>query len=287
VSVNRELKDSVFSMLFSDPDTLRELYGALSGAELPKDTPVSINTLSDVVFMEQVNDLSFTVDNRLVVLIEHQSTVNPNVALRMFMYGGRVYEKIIDWRKVYGSKRLVLARPEFIVLYNGPAPYPDQVTLFLSDLFEKAPDFAGGAEAGVTLELAVRVYNINSGHNLAIMRRCRTLEWYSVFIGKAREYKAETGDNERAVRMAVKYCLERGILKEFLETHTSEVRNMLLTEWSTAEYGEVQREEGREEGLEKGREEGQNTVLGLLEQGYTLEEIKAKLRETRTETSGK
>jgi hypothetical protein len=58
---------------------------------------------------------------------------------------------------------------------------------------------------------------------------------------------------------------------------------MLLTEWSTAEYGEVQREEGLEEGLEK----GQNMVLELLEQGYTLEEIKAKLRETRTETSGK
>ena len=29
MSVNREYKDSVFSWLFSDPETLRELYSAL------------------------------------------------------------------------------------------------------------------------------------------------------------------------------------------------------------------------------------------------------------------
>jgi hypothetical protein len=38
--VNHQYKDSVFSALFNNPDRLRELYCALTGAELPPDTPV-------------------------------------------------------------------------------------------------------------------------------------------------------------------------------------------------------------------------------------------------------
>ncbi|GHV90722.1 hypothetical protein AGMMS50268_12250 [Spirochaetia bacterium] len=53
---------------------------------------MSINTLTDVFFKDQINDLSFTVDNRLVVLIEHQSTINPNMPIRLLMYIARVYE---------------------------------------------------------------------------------------------------------------------------------------------------------------------------------------------------
>jgi len=46
--VNAKYKSSVFSLLFSDEDLLRELYCALEGVTLPPDTPVTINTLSDV-----------------------------------------------------------------------------------------------------------------------------------------------------------------------------------------------------------------------------------------------
>jgi hypothetical protein len=33
------------SFLFSNPDTLRELYGAIAGIQLPPTVPVTINTL--------------------------------------------------------------------------------------------------------------------------------------------------------------------------------------------------------------------------------------------------
>jgi hypothetical protein len=45
MGVNGQYKDSVFSLLFSDPDILRELYGAIEGVKLPDDIPVTINTL--------------------------------------------------------------------------------------------------------------------------------------------------------------------------------------------------------------------------------------------------
>jgi hypothetical protein len=46
----REYKDSVFSWLFSDPGTLRELYGALKGVAVKADIPITINTLEGVLF---------------------------------------------------------------------------------------------------------------------------------------------------------------------------------------------------------------------------------------------
>ena len=61
MNVNAKYKNSVFSLLFSNPEALRELYGAIEGVDLPPDTSIDINTLSGVLYMDQINDLSFTV----------------------------------------------------------------------------------------------------------------------------------------------------------------------------------------------------------------------------------
>jgi hypothetical protein len=45
--------------------------------------------------MDKVNDISFEIGGKLVVLIEHQSTINPNMPFRLLMYISRVYEKIM------------------------------------------------------------------------------------------------------------------------------------------------------------------------------------------------
>ena len=126
MGVNSKYKDSVFSFLFSDKDALRELYGALEGITLTPDVPIELNTLSDVLYMGQINDISFTVDNRLVIVIEHQSTINPNMPLRLLLYIARIYEKTVERRNLYKSALEKIPAPEFIVLYNGTKPYPDQ-----------------------------------------------------------------------------------------------------------------------------------------------------------------
>jgi hypothetical protein len=126
MGANTKYKDSVFSLLFSDPDLLRELYCALEGVALPSDIPVTINTLQDVFFMDRINDISFEIGGKLVILIEHQSTINPNMALRLLIYIARVYEKIVGDKKIYASNLIPLPRPEFFVLYNGISPYPDE-----------------------------------------------------------------------------------------------------------------------------------------------------------------
>jgi predicted transposase YdaD len=271
----------MFSMLFSNPDVLRELYSAIEGIELPPDISIDINTLSDVLIRGQINDISFVIGDRLVVLIEHQSTINSNMPLRLLMYIARVYEKIIDHRKIYRTKLEKIPRPEFIVLYNGAAPYPDHKELRLSSAFKDAEDLK--LNTGLPLELVVQVYNINRGHNTGILKKCEILDNYSFFVDKIREYQKMNFKLAKAISSAIEYCIENGRLKDFLEKHGSEVHNMLITaEYDPKEEMEALREEaweygledGLEKGLEKGREEGMITAArNALAKGLSVETV--------------
>ena len=201
METNTKYKSSVFSFLFSDPDTLRELYCALEDVTLPADMAVTINTLDDVLFMDRVNDISFEIGGKLVVLIEHQSTINPNMALRLLLYIGRVYEKIIRDKRIYSTKKIPVPQPEFFVLYNGLAPYPDENYLRLSEAFESTKPLGLPEKETPSLELVVRVININKGKNEAVAGRCQTLAQYSVFVAKVREHEEE-GHEEGEQRKA-------------------------------------------------------------------------------------
>jgi predicted transposase/invertase (TIGR01784 family) len=283
MAANRQYKNSVFSFLFSDPAALRELYGALEGIELPPDLPITINTLEGVLFRDRLNDISFVVGGSIVVLIEHQSTINPNMALRLLMYIARVYEKITAGKNIYSIKKLVVPRPVFIVLYNGTDPYPDEAVLKLSDAFASAASL--GLHAPPELELAVKVYNINQGHNEAIVRHCDNLDGYSAFIAKAREFSAELSGGRKpmkltedelaeAIKKAVTWCIAHNKLKHFLESHSSEVTNMLMTEWNMEDALAVRDREAREEGREEGREEMNIAIAkNALGEGLSLEII--------------
>jgi len=267
-NVNRTHKDSVFSFLFSNPDILRELYSAIEGITIPPDVPVDINTLSGVIFMTQINDISFLMDNRLVVLIEHQSTINENLPLRLLEYIGRIYEKIIDHEKKYQKNCIKIPRPEFIVLYNGIENYPDYAELKLSDAFM---DVEGLKPAGIDklpLELIVQVYNINHGHNPEILKKCETLEGYSFFIDIIREYQKKKNSLEKAVKLAVDYCIKNNILKKFLKENSSEVINMIFGEYDRDLDIAVNRREAWEDGLEEGK---LIIAKNLLEKGSTPE----------------
>jgi hypothetical protein len=62
--------------------TVRKLYGALEGVTIDDSVPITINTLENAIFLDRINDISFEVGDKLVILIEHQSTINPNMPLR-------------------------------------------------------------------------------------------------------------------------------------------------------------------------------------------------------------
>jgi hypothetical protein len=79
MGINREYKDSVFTLLFNDKERLPELYNAINGTNFTEKDGIEINTLQNALFMGRVNDISFILADALVVLLEHQSTINPNM----------------------------------------------------------------------------------------------------------------------------------------------------------------------------------------------------------------
>jgi len=249
-NVNRKHKNSVFSALFGTPEILRELYSAIEGIDIPADAVIGINTLSDVLYMKQINDLSFTIDDRIVVLIEHQSSISENVPLRLLMYIARLYEKIIDNKRLYQKKLEKIPTPEFIVLYNGIEPYPERKELRLSAAFKETSDIKSNKNE-LPLELIVHVYNINEGYNHEMQNRCKTLENYVKFTGKIKEFSQKALNKkffiDESVTNAVRYCIEHDILKDFLKEHGAEVINMLTEEPSLEDIINVRVNETVEE----------------------------------------
>jgi hypothetical protein len=243
MDTNRQYKSSVFALFFDDAEKLIELYNAIENTDYAKDTPIEINTLKDALFLDRLNDISFLLDGKLIVLIEHQSTPNENMPLRLLLYIGRVYEKILGGKNIYRQKLITIPRPDFIVLYNGDREFPDKSVLRLSDAFEDA-------DIPNLLDLTVNVYNVNHGRNPDILRKSGSLSDYAVFIARVKTNKAAGMLLEAAIEDAINYCMENGIMKEFLEKHGSEVQNMLFTEFDIDDAKLIWQEEAREDKAE-------------------------------------
>jgi len=96
---------------------------------------------------------------------------------------------------------------------------------------------------------------------------------YSAFVSKVREYE-KTHTRKEAVKRAVIYCRKHDILGMFLKKYSSEVENMLFTEWNWDDAKEVWQEEAREEGIEIGREEQREEIArNALAKGFSVETV--------------
>ncbi len=258
---NRELKSDVFTALFSEPENAAKLYSALSGEETaPED--IQITTLKGVLFLARKNDLGFTVKDRMLVISEHQSTINRNMPLRSILYYGRTMEKLLKNQDLYREKAIKIPAPEFYLFYNGIRDIPGEEILKLSDAYI--------AKTGeLMLELKVKMININFPAGHKILRECLPLYEYSWFIERIRTYSKVNGMNrDTAVTLAIKDCIREGIFADFVTKYGSEVENMLFTQFNMDDALAVRYEEGVEDGIEQGIEQGiEKGIEKGIEQG--------------------
>ena len=236
-----QYKSSAFCLLFNEPDKLRSLYNALTGSSYGEETPVTITTLKNELTVGLRNDISFTIGDKTIVLLEHQSTINPNMPLRFLLYVATIFENRINRRDLYSKQKMKIPQPEFYLFYNGISDFPDKTTLKLSDSFAETDK-----EAEHFLDLKVIAYNINVGYNKELMDKIRDLDEYARFVDVVRKKRAKETDLEEAFRLAIKECIDNNILRDFLEKYGEEVMNSLLN-ISWEEYVEIHREEAREE----------------------------------------
>ena len=245
---NRNYKDSLFRKLFGEnKENALSLYNAINGTNYTLDDDFEYTTLEDVVYIKIKNDVSFIVGTSMS-LYEHQSSYNPNMPLRGFLYFADLYRKIIeDNEKIYSSKVIRIPNPKYVVFYNGNSAkiQNDVVKLKLSDAFVQR-DESGEFEWTATM------VNINLKYNEELFEKCDILKQYSIFIGYVAEYNENMNTLEKAIDAAIERCIQENVLKDILMTQKQEVKNVVLTEFDQEKYDEMRREEGREEGIETG-----------------------------------
>lgn len=237
----KNYKDTVFSSLFYEckdaTDNAKNLYKALTGKEVEE---IEKCRLEDVLFREFKNDVAYIMDGKWVCFIEHQSTINPNMPLRLFVYAARTYERFITSDLIYSSNLIKVPKPEFYVLYNGKTKLQDNDLKLSTAFWDNTGD--------MTAEIKVKVLDINYNRMDTQLKGCRTLSEYAFLIDSVRK---NNGNIEKAVRE----CVENNVLKEYLTFYGIEVMNMLFEEYNAEKALEIR---GKEE-YEKGKADGEIT----------------------------
>jgi predicted transposase YdaD len=217
------------------------------------------------------NDIAFTVDGKLVVFIEHQSTINPNMPLRLLQYVVMFYSMYSKLgQALYKNALIRIPYPEFYVLYLGKEAYPPEAMLKLSDAFElnsKSPN----------LELVVNVRNIRIDLLTPALRGNPEIHGFATFVNKVNVGMSEGLAQSQSIRRAVNECIREGILGEFLAKNRNEVESMFSLVYDERIAEAVAREEGREEGRQEGLSTGIARLIELINAGVDPNEAARRI----------
>ncbi len=210
----RKIRDSVFTNLFQDKKYLLQLYKALH----PEDSNVTEDKIEDVTIKHVLvdadyNDLGFSIGDRLMVLVESQSTWTVNIIIRALMYLIQTYHDYFKRtnQNLYGSKKVNMPRPELYLIYTGDKKnIPDSISL--------ARDFFDGAEIAIDAEIKV-LYQENED----------IIGQYIIFSKVYTEQRKLYGNTKQAVTETIDICKNRNVLREYLESKEREVVDIMMT----------------------------------------------------------
>ncbi len=267
--MKRTIKDSVFADLFQDKKYLLQLYKALH----PEDTDVTEDDLNDITIKNVLtdniyNDLGFTVGDKLMILVEAQSSVwTVNIIVRALMYLAQTWHDYFERTKqnLYKSKKVQMPMPEIYVIFTGERKTrPSEISL--------SQEFFDGKECGID----VRVKMIYDGKEGDIINQ------YVLFTKICNEQMKEHGRTRKAVMEAIRICKDRDVLREYLSNRESEVVSIMMVLYDEEEimrsYVESERHEAkRDEKIETARRLLQMQKLAnddiAAGSGLTIEEV--------------
>ena len=207
-------------------------------------------------------------------MAEHQSTISPNIPLRLLGYSTDTYTKIIDTDRLYSSTQIKLPTPVFYVFYTGNEPW-NVKTLSLADSFIDPPPEN-------SLNLVVKLINLRYNKDNEILNRSKTLMGYSKLVTYVKEDLSEGKSLKDSIRAAVQRCICEGHLVDFLKKHGEEIEKMKFYEFTLEEYRDLIEKEAAEQGLAQGIEQGLDEgikvfILDNRTEGVSDERILTKL----------
>ena len=232
-------KDNVLRKLLEDEVRAREVVSAITGIDYDADTPIIVHDLGTSLH-HRFNDVAVSIDDKLLVMIEHQSTFNPNMPFRLLEYVVAILESaFVEAKQLYSKKLHKFPTPIFYVLYNGVEPL--KVTeLKLSDAFKTASPPNG-------LELVAEIIDVNFGGDHPVLAKSESLQGYAILIEKIREFQRNGQNRDKAIASAMDFCIINGVLTNFLQENYAEVMRLMLREYNQEEEHEVIRQDAFEQ----------------------------------------
>ena len=294
--INRKYKDSVFTDLFgSDRDGKKnflELYNGLSGSDYRlEEVTLERKIIEQSLYKTYNNDVSWEIDGKLIVLVEHQSTINENMPFRCLEYVTRIYEGIFPQKKRYAENVFKIPNPDFYVVYIGKKDLPQEQELRLSDAFYK--------KDSSSLELIVKVRNCTNSQMLPIAKDCDILKQYCQFI-EIVERTFNKRFPKRSFKKAIDTAISQGILSDYLDRKSlwldelkiafaifltlfyltqpasglTQVTNMLCAKYDYKMDIAVKQEEAFERGVNKGaQQKAIEAARNMIAKNYPIDDI--------------
>ena len=209
------VKDSVFTTIFRDKKYLIQLYRALH----PEDTEATEDALTDITIRNVLtngiyNDLGFRVGDKILFLVEQQSSWTMNIIIRALMYLAQVYHDYFEEQDadLYGSKKVHVPEPEIYMIYTGERVSRPETISFSKEFFKEKECF---------IEVKVKVIYDGKGNDI--------ISQYVAFTKVYNEQVKRYGRSREAVTETIRICKDRNLLREFLESREKEVVSIMMT----------------------------------------------------------
>lgn len=249
-------KDSVFTSLFREPKYLLQLYQALhpEDHEATEDSIKNV-TITNVLLDQYYNDVGFQIGEKIVILVEQQSSWSINIVVRCLLYLAQTYQEYFESTKqnVYGSKKLELPKPEMYVIYTGNRKTRPEY-LYLSK------EFFGGDDS----VLDVKVKMIYDGKEGDIINQ------YVAFTKIYNEQVKLHGRTREAVLETIRICKDQNVLSEYLSGREKEVVDIMMTLFNEEYILKTYVESKEREATERANFE---TAKRMYKRGNSIEEI--------------
>lgn len=213
-NAKRTVKDSVFTDLFGNAKYLLQLYQSLHPEDADvQETDLKTITLANIFTDDIYNDLGFIKGNKLLILVEAQSTWTANIIIRALEYLVNSYRRYFSENNIdlYKSKKAELPKPELYVIYTGDRKSrPDEITL--------SEEFFGGEKTAVEVTVKM-LYDGKQGD---------IINQYVTFTKVVDEQAKLYGRTKKAIQEAIRICKDRNVLKDYLQSRESEVVNIMM-----------------------------------------------------------
>ncbi len=215
IMAKRKAKDSVFLDLFQNKSYLLKLYRTLH----PEDTTATEDSLTDVTITNVLtdnlyNDLGFIVNNKLLILVEAQSTWTVNILVRILLYLAQSYHEYFQrtCQDYYKSRKVKMPKPELYVIFTGnKGRKPDKISL--------SKEFFEGADIDIEVKAKV-IYESDTDD---------IINQYIIFCKVFNEQTKQHGMTQKAVTETIRICKDRNVLREYLAQREKEVVTIMMS----------------------------------------------------------